>query len=284
MSSLASSAGLLALFAGLAHAQSVDIYPEFRRVDPFGTVVAADQALLPREVLSPAVARNAYASFHIAVSVPPKESYLLYVATNPLTACRVALYREHFVKTSQGWIPDTLTEITRLPDFGVMPDPDDGVAGQNTRLYLLDLWIPPNADLARFRLEVQLKVADWTVRPMELRVMEARVPAIPPATRPPVLPGVEQGADAAALDALREYEAGVPPRIDPHPLTLRGIILRNAVQDMALAAALDSEIAGKDAMARRSMEWIETNSTLIPRIFGAEWYLKLRDFLYAQHD
>src|SRR5271165_1941302 len=85
--------------AMLARGQSVDIYPEFRRGDPFGGVVPADRVIEPREILSPALARNAYASFHIAISVPPKESYLLYVATNPLTACRVALYKEHFVKT-----------------------------------------------------------------------------------------------------------------------------------------------------------------------------------------
>ena len=54
--------------------------------------------------------RNGFASFHIVVTVPPPDTYLLYVATNPLNACRVNLYREHFVKTSRGWIPDTLTE------------------------------------------------------------------------------------------------------------------------------------------------------------------------------
>jgi hypothetical protein len=275
-------AWLLLALAAVARAQSVDIYPEFRRGDPFGSVVAADRAIAPREILSPAVARNAFAAFHIAVSVPAKESYLLYVATNPLDACRVALYKEHFVKTSQGWVPDTLVEVNRLPDFGTMPDPDDGIEGQNTRLYLLELWAPPNAEVARFRLEVQLKVADWTVRPMELRVMEARVPDIAAATRPTVLPSIEQGADAAALDAVREYLAGVPLRTDPHPLTLRGIIRRNAVQDMALAGSLGREIAGKDAIDRRVIGLLRTNYWFPPRLFGAEWYLRLRDFLYAQ--
>ena len=92
------------------------------------------------------------------MTVPPKESYFLYVLPNPVTACRVSVYREHFVKTTAGWIPDRLTELQRLPDFGVMPDPDDGIEGQTTRAYLVDLWLPPNADVARFRLEVQLKV------------------------------------------------------------------------------------------------------------------------------
>lgn len=274
---------LAALFAAApARAQSVEIYPELRRQDPFGQTVAVDRGLFPREVLSPAVARNAHASFHVAVSVPPGETYLLYAVTNPLTACRVDLYREHFVKTANGWIPDTLTAVPRLPDFGAMPDPDDGVAGQNTRLYLLDLWLPPNADVARFRLEVQLKVGDFTVRPMEVRVLEARVPDIPAATRAPLLPPVEQTAEASALSALREYLAGAPPRIDPQPLTVRGIILRNAMQDMALAAALRREVAGKDAMERRALELMRTNWVFFPRLWGSEWYLRLRDFLYAQ--
>jgi hypothetical protein len=262
----------------------VDIYPEFRRVDPFGAVVAPDKSLAPREILSPALARNAFASFHIVISLPPKETYLLYVVPNPLNACRVALYKEHFVKTGSGWIPDTLVEVTRLPDFGVMPDPDERIDGQTTRLYLLDLWIPPNADVARFRLEVQLKVGGWIVRPMELRVLPARVPNIPAADsgKPPNLPVVGQGADAPALEALREYLSGLPLRADAQPLTVRGIIRRNAIQDMALAASIDPAIGGPDALQRRAIDLLWNNFRVLPRLFGAEWYLRLRDFLYNQ--
>jgi len=273
-----------ALLASALHAQSLDIYPEFRRVDPFGAVVAADRALAPREVLSPAVARNGFASFHIVVSLPPKETYLLYVAPNPLTACRIALYKEHFVKTAQGWIPDTLVEVSRLPDFGVMPDPDDNIEGQNTRLYLLDLWIPPNADVARFRLEVQLKAADWIVRPMEVRVMPARFPAIAiaDAAKLPPLPAVEQGADFPALEVVREYLAGSPLRAGAQPLTVRGIIRRNAIQDMALAASMDPAIAGPDVLERRVIDLLWNNFLFVPHLFGAEWYLRVRDYLYNQ--
>jgi hypothetical protein len=52
---------------------------------------------------------------------------------------------------------------------------------------------------------------------------------------------------------------------------------------MALAGALDSQIAGKQAIERRTLELLETNFALSPRVFGSEWYLRLRDFLYAQH-
>ena len=275
---------LAAVLAGALHAQSVDIYPEFRRVDPFGAVVAADRALAPREVLSPAVARNGHASFHIVVTLPPNETYLLYVAPNPVTACRIALYKEHFVKTSRGWIPDTLAEVTRLPDFGVMPDPDDHIEGQNTRVYLLDLWIPPNADVARFRLEVQVKIGEWMVRPMELRVLPSRIPDIAAADsgKPANLPPVELGADSAALDVVHEYVAGSRLRVDPQPLTVRGIIRRNAIQDMALAASLDADVAGPKAVERRVLDLLWNNFRFVPRVFGAEWYLRLRDYLYSQ--
>jgi hypothetical protein len=194
----------------------------------------------------------------------------------------VSLYKEHFVKTAQGWVPDTLVEVGRLPDFGTMPDPDDSVEGQTTRLYLLEVWIPPKADVGRFRLEVQLKVADWIIRPLEFRVMEARVPEIAAPKTPALLPAVEQASDAAALDAVREYLSGVPLRNDPHPLTVRGIIRRNAIQDLALAASLDREVGGKDAIDRRVIGLLGSNYWFPPRLFGPEWFLRLRDFLYAQ--
>jgi len=268
------------LFAAAACAQSVEIYSEFHRLDPFGAVVAADKALAVREILSPAVARNGFASFHIAVSVPPRESYLLYVVTNPVNACRVALYKEHFVATPAGWIPDPLMEIERLPDFGVMPDPDEKIEGQNTRLYLLDLWIPPGADVARFRVEVQLKVGIWTVVPMEARVLEARIPGIaraPDVVRSLALPPVEAAADAAAMQVLADYFMGTRPQSFARPATLREIIRRNAVQDMALAGSLDPRAGGPDALMRRFL-----GLCFAPRILGAETYLRIRDFLFSQ--
>ncbi len=271
---------LTVLLSPAVHAQSIDIYSEFHRLDPFGAVIAADKGLYTREILSPAVARNGYASFHIAVSVPPKESYLLYVATNPLTACRVDLYKEHFVKTREGWVPDRLVEVNRLPDYGAMPDPDDQIDGQNTRVYLLDLWIPPNADVARFRLEVQLKVADWTIRPAEIRVLAARYPDIPPAPegrKAPVLPPIEAGADAAAMGAFADYLSGVPQYSFGKPMTVREVIRRNADQDMALAHSLYPQSLRPEAWARK---WMQLS--LFPRMLGAEWYLTLRDYLRAQ--
>jgi hypothetical protein len=263
------------------HAQSVDIYSEFQRPDPFGAIVAPDRALAPREILSPALARGAHTIFHVAVSVPPQESYLLYVIPNPLNACQVSLYKEHFQQTWAGWIADRLEELHRLPDFGVIPDPDDRVDGQTTRVYLLDLWIPTDAPLGRFRLEVQLKMGDWVVRPMELRVVPARIPPIPNG-KPRPLPPVEEGADAVALDTLADYASGVPLAAGVASHNVRAMIRRDTLQDMALAAALPKEVAGPEVLQQRAFDLMHTNLQFTPRVFGAEWYLRIRDFLYRQ--
>ncbi len=272
-----------ALTATALRAQSLEIYSEFQRVDPFGSIVAVDRAEHPREILSPAVPRNGYASFHVVVSVPPKTNYLLYVVTNPLDACRVALYKEHFVKTGGGWIPDTLAEVHRLPDFGAMPDPDEDIPGQNTRVYLLDVWIPPEASPGRFRLEAQLKVGYWIVRPMEVRVISALVPNRSGGREPgraATLPRVEESADAAATAVLGDYIAargrGMPRpyigALNPtpaEPLTVRDIIRRNAIQDMALA--------GSPQALEKLRKGLPSRKTL-----GAEWYLRIRDLVYSE--
>ena len=265
--------GLIGALAATAlRAQSLEIYSELQRVDPVGSIVAIDRAEHPREILSPAVPRNGYASFHVVVSVPPKTNYLLYVVTNPLDACHVALYKEHFVKTGGGWIPDTLAEVNRLPDFGVMPDPDEDIPGQNTRVYLLDIRIPPDANPGRFRLEAQLKVGYWIVRPMEIRVIPARVPyrsAGRDPNRVAALPRIEEGADAAATAVLNAYISGVFNPTLVQPLTVREIIRRNAMQDMALA--------GSPEALEKLRKGLPSRKTL-----GAEWYLRIRDLVYAE--
>jgi hypothetical protein len=255
---------LVLLAAPAVWAQSVDIYSEFQRPDPFGGIVAADRSPSPREILSPGLARNAWASFHVAVRTPPNTPYLLYVMTNPVNACRVEMYKEHFQRTAAGWIPDRLTELKRLPDYGFMPDPDDGVVEQNTRVYLLDLWIPPDSGVGRFRLEVQLKTGTWFIRPMEIRVLSTKIPDVPATAGEAVLPPVDAPADDAA--------AG-PPAHSCGPLTtVRAIVCRDAAQDMALAR----EVVTPAVL----LDWWRAFN--LPRALGAEWRLRVRDLLYAR--
>jgi hypothetical protein len=275
MNDLARSLAVAALVAAAGRAQTVEIYSLFHRVDPFGRTVAADRAIAPREILSPAVPRNGFVSFHIAITLPAGDDYLLYVVPNPLNACKVALYKEHFVKTRDGFAPDTLTELHRLPDFGAVPDPDDRIEGQTTRLYLLDLWVPPGAPVARFRVEVQVKMGTWTVRPMEVRVTPLRVPELPAAADTPTAL-VDAPADATVLQAMGEYFAGATPAPPRELRTVRDVIRRNAAQDMALAPSL-----GPAELMRRALALFDANVRFVPRLLGAEWYLRIRDALYA---
>jgi hypothetical protein len=254
---------ILLLAAPALFAQSIDIYSEFQRPDPYGAIVTPDRSPTPREILSPGVARNGWASFHVAVRAPANTSYLLYVMTNPANACRVELYKEHFVKTPAGWIPDRLTPLQRLPDYGFVPDPDDSVPEQTTRVYLLDLWIPPDSSAGRFRLEVQLKTGTWVIRPLELRVLNAKIPDVGEAVGEAALPPIESPID---------YSAAGPPLRACGPLTtVRSAICRNAAQDMALA-----EQSATTEMLRNW--WWNFN---MPRVLGAEWRLRMRDLLYA---
>jgi hypothetical protein len=250
--------------AAAARSQSLEIYSEFQRPDPFGSIVPADRGWRPREILSPAVARNGHVSFHVAVTVPQGEAYQLFVAMNPADACLVTLYSERFVHTPDGWIPDTLLELPRGNDSGTVPDPNQKIEGQTTRVYLLDVWIPADAPVRRFRLEMQLKTADWIIRPLEFRVTEARYPAPGATGRPANLPPPERGADDAALAAFLAPQSAPATR----PATVREIIHRNALQDTAVAAARDQNLL------HRAIGLFGLTAAYRP--WGAEWVLQLR--------
>src|ERR1039458_368408 len=61
---------LLLTYAAPLAAQSLQIYSEFQRIDPYGRIVPVDRSEYPREILSPELARNAPASFHVAGTLP----------------------------------------------------------------------------------------------------------------------------------------------------------------------------------------------------------------------
>jgi hypothetical protein len=245
-----------------AGAQPVAIYSEFQRIDPYGVIVATDRSWRPREILSPAVARNGHAVFHVAVTTPPGEPYLLFVVTNPAEAARVTVYREQFVQGVNGWIPDLLRPVT-LPESAVIPDPEQKIEGQSARVYLLDVFIPTDAQPGRFRLEVQLKRSEWSIYPLEFRVTPATYPELSLTGVPAELPSPDAPADAFAAQALLESWA-LPP-LD----TVRAMLYRNAQQDAALARSR------RERLLNRALE--NFRSPLRP--WGAEWYLRLRDSL-----
>ena len=256
------------------HAQTIAVYSEFQRPDPFGGIVEADRSLNPREMLSPGVARNSYISFHVAITGPPNSNYFLFAATNPPNILTTTIYKEQFVQSGGRWIPDTL-ESTREPRFGVIPDAQIAIAGQTTRCYLVDIWAPPDAEIGRrVRLEIQMKTGRWVVYPLEIRILRARVPDAQTFTGLDPIPPPERPADFFALAPLARYlsRAAMPPYRQPD--TVRAVIERNAQQDMRLAVQLNAPdvwmLALRETTAPSTMG------------LGAEWFLRLRDLLYRR--
>ncbi len=261
-------------------AATLEIHSEFLRVDPQGEILTLDRTPNPREILSPAVVRNGFASFHIVVRSENPTSYFLLAGTNPPDIFRMTLYKEDFVKRDADLIPDTLLPF-RPPNFGVIPDGLANIPGQTACAYLLDIWVPGDAPVTTVRLEVNLKVGVWVVLPLEVRILPARVPTLRNGSLVD-LPPLELRADESVLEPLLRYmgphgegprSAGAgkntsPPKLaTPH--SIREVIRRNAEQDMALARLIDPKIlvpAVKNKQAASGS--------------GGEWYLGIRDLIY----
>ena len=271
------------LLAGPVHAQSLRVLSEFQRVDPFGEVVAADRTPHPREILSPGVVRNAFASFRIAATVPEREPFFIYIQTNPPDIFEISLYEELYSKTGAGWIPDALERV-KLPAFNTLPYLPLPIAGQNTVSYWLDVWVPAQTLVGRVRLEVLLKIGrGWVIYPMEVRVLAAVAPSV--AEHRAALPPLEAPADAAVNGPWRKFlcNAREPGRAER--LSVRRLIHRNAAQDLALARAGRSQNDLRAELARRAgvedlKRWCRS-----PIAIGAqesEWFLPVRDWLYRR--
>jgi hypothetical protein len=277
----------------VAHAQEIRIYSEFERFDPFGNPVAADRDMVPREILSPAMPRNGHLSVHVVVTAPAGTNYFLYAGTNPPNLLQVRIYREYFTRCGDGYCPDWLAE-QRSPAFGAMPESlhdssDPAMNRQTTRCYLFDILAPGDVEPRRVRVEALLKVGTWYVAPMEVRIVAPTVPdsaetgdkiASAMGIVAENLAPVDGPSSATAEIQLLRYLAGLPPEWPRQLLRLRDIIQRNAAEDMLLARSLDHGV-GFGFPEMNLMSWW-------PRVYphfgadqlGAEWYLKVRDFLY----
>jgi hypothetical protein len=273
------------LLAGPVHPQSLRVLSEFQRVDPFGEVVAVDRTANPREVLSPAVARNAFASFHIAVSVPEREPFFVYVQTNPANVFGISLYQELYVKTSAGWIADAI-EPTKLPAFGTLPYLPLPIPGQNTVSYWLDVWVPRETPVRRVRLEVLLKVGQgWLMYPMEVRVTPAVAPSVE-ADSVALPPGTSR-ADAPVIGPFRNFICRERETRREEKLSVRQLIHRNAVQDLALARSMEAaehgdlqgELLKRLGLGERAA-WCKAPNSLDK--LDTEWFLRVRNLLYRR--
>jgi hypothetical protein len=278
------------MLAGAAQAQlpSIKIYSEFQRIDPFGQVVSADrprrEGVAPREILSPGLARNAHASYRAAVTVPPGTTYSLYLGQNPEGFLGVTMYKEVHALRGAQWVPDQLEPVT-FPYTGALPDAAKPIPGQTTVTFLMDVWVAFDTEARRTRLELQLFAAGrWIICPLEVRILPAIVP--PHEISRASLAGIAEASDMTARAALRGYVCGqAGTRTGAlEPATVRGLILRNASQDIALARSLEGKPGDrmlpeifKIAGAGEAANWCA--APVFPADLGSEWYLRLRDAL-----
>lgn len=264
---------LALLSAGRLVPQTLEVRSEFLRVGPQGDVLPVDATPNPREILSPAIVRNGFASFHVVVRSSRVMNYFLYAVTNPPDVLRTTLYKEAFVNHNGEWIPDLL-KPPPIANFGAIPDGEAGIPEQTACVYLLDVWAPPNAVPSTVRLELQLKVGRWIIYPMEVRILPAQAPAMGLSSR--ALPSIEQRSDEAVTEPFLRFVSGrdsVSPRrkaaSQRAPQTVREVIRRNVEQDIGLARLADPKVV-IPALKQK----------LAVSDGGSEWYLKIRDMIY----
>ena len=213
------------LLVSAVWAQPLRVYSEFAQIetkpDSAGRVTAPAE---PREILSPAIARNAFSSFQVVVDVPRGTSYQLYIAQNPENSVAVTLYREN---------GERLEQVTQP------------FSGNGTQVFWMDLWTARDAPVQRIKVEPQLHVNnDWVIYPMEARVMNATVPD---GKRP------AEVVQSYLCKPIKE----APPADTISTFSLR---FRNAQQDSALAASAPREELQKlfgacDAAPPPDPEW-----------------------------
>lgn len=272
------------LAAAAASAQPVKVYSEFQRVTPSGEVAVIDKAARPREILSPALIRGTWASFVIAATPPEAKPFWIFIGQNPENAVKVAIYRPIFDRAGDSWIPDRL-EPLELNEVGRVPDVPPQAPDQKAVVLWMDVWVAPDAEVRRTRLEVQLNSGeDWVIYPLELRIL---APVATEATWPlERLARADAPASESAAAVLRGYACGEAASVvEPAPFTIRAAIRRNARQDVALARTLESR-SGRAALLADMTDATGLGNTAafckgeLPQSDrGAEWYLRVRDWL-----
>jgi hypothetical protein len=205
----------LSFLAFVLSAQPLRVFSEFVRIGPDGE---PSLPATPREILSPAMARNRVTTFQILVKNPPGATSILWVGQNPENTFQVTLYRENSGR---------LTKVSEPVDI------------EGTAVIWMDVFVNRNTMVSRFKLEPELYVKqDWVIYPMEVRVVDA----IQPEGSPP------QGS-ASAVDVMRSFLCGT--KLEPargqanEPLTPAQLIFRNASLDVALARQAPKEEAQK---------------------------------------
>jgi hypothetical protein len=215
--------------------QSVAVYSEFARIDASGEVTAPAQ---PREILSPAVVRNGFTSFQVVVRVPKDTPYWLYIGENPMHAAKVTLYR-------------AVGEYLQPVDLPYQ--------GDSTQILWMNVWLDADAPVRRIKIEPQLSVTvpdsdlGWITYPMEVRVMETRIP--------------EAASRSEWYMQTLLCGPGAHPDLEDSPA--QPFHSRNERQDIALA-----EKAPKPELLHLA------GGCEAGHADNPEWYLRIRDYLF----
>ena len=252
--------------------QPLRVFSEFQRPGADGEIAAVDRAEYPREILSPAVPRNAFTSYFIAASIPARMKYFLEVGQNPENAVKIAVYK---AELGHGGIPDALTPI-QLPYEGYSET-------ESTHVFWMDLWVDARAPVGRIKVEPQLHLGYWITYPMEVRIATPVVPSLARGRGGAVGLAASARSDAGVVGPMRRYLCGTaePLGRESGPPTVRAMIRRNVEQDLATAGAYKKEdVAAAVAGASGVRNWCGGQAILPPRNLTPEWYLRVRDFLY----
>ncbi len=280
-SNILTSLAVVAFCTGILSAQSIKvrIYSEFDRLNAAGEAFETIPDRDPLEIISPAVVRNGYTSFHVAVTARPGVLYWFAVQTNPPETFRIRVYKESPDRATSSLVMDQLTEESKpLYFLAIMPDASGATA---TDVYLLDIWTPRDAAVGTVRLEPMVKEAYWVVAPMEVRILRARVPDLDWQMNLPLMPAAEKPADTVAWNALMTSFTDQPvPPISP-PVNVRSVIRRNAVQDAALIRSLTS--THRQELLRRifSVLTLQSPPGYLRPVSSADVYLPIRRFIYT---
>lgn len=247
-----------------AGGQPLSVYSEFAKIDAQGRVTAPQA---PREILSPALVRNGFTSFQVAVQVPPSAPFILRIGQNPDHAAKVTFYRLRAAGASVN------------PDDERMEPAAEPINGAGPQVFWMDVWIDRDAPVRRIKVEPQLHVdGDWVIYPMEMRVRENVVPELPAA-------GGNRTAAASPFEILRDSICGAQrpapassnaAAAGPLPaevLHTAALHLRNARQDAALASLLSP--ADREDLRKR-MGGCNARAPDNP-----EFYLRLRDYFFT---
>ncbi|HYP15434.1 MAG TPA: hypothetical protein VEQ63_16010 [Bryobacteraceae bacterium] len=258
-------------------ANKLYVYSELTRIDPFGKVVPQDKGSAdPRTILSPGFPRNGTSSLRLVVELDKPGVFQIDIAQNPENAVKPMLYKEVFEKVGEGWVPDRLLPVP-IPYEG--SETDFGIPGQSVVTFWLDLTVPRDAPVDRVKIEPQMwvpAIQDWVIYPMEVRILEPRVPA--PKETWAALPPVSEPADAALLGPLRGALCGIKEPEGKAELTARAYVRRNATYQLAIAGTADfmrTALTKAPGIGINPQGLCAATPERSP--LGPEWFLRFRD-------